>query len=107
LEGVSTYSTVLSLWNHEVEDGGLDGTPDAEDNISLPGDILESNGDTELVGQQSCLAILVNKLYLEQVKELCLPMEVKKLEKAIPLARISKERTSTGYKACIGVQPKE
>jgi hypothetical protein len=29
-----------------------------------------------------------------------------RLEKAMPFARISKERTSTGYRACSGVMPK-
>src|SRR4051812_21718384 len=35
------------------------------------------------------------------------PAATNRFENAIPLARISKESTSTGYKACRGVQPKE
>ena len=35
------------------------------------------------------------------------PTLTEREENAIPLARISKERTSTGYRACKGVSPTE
>lgn len=48
----ATYSAVLGLWHHKVNDNGLDNAPAAEDDVGSPGDVVESNGDTELVGHQ-------------------------------------------------------
>ena len=50
---VVTYSSVLGLGDEEVEDTGLADTPDAEDNVCLPGDVLQSDGNTELHDKHS------------------------------------------------------
>jgi hypothetical protein len=46
-------SSVLGLGDEEVENDGLDDTPDAEDNVGLPGNVLQSDGDTELHDKHS------------------------------------------------------
>jgi hypothetical protein len=46
-------SAILGLGDEEVEDDGLADTPDAEDNVGLPRDVLESNRDTELHDKHS------------------------------------------------------
>lgn len=43
-----TYSSVLGLGDEEVENDGLNDTPDTEDNVGLPGNVLQSDGDTKL-----------------------------------------------------------
>jgi hypothetical protein len=55
-----TYSAVLSLRDNEEEDEGLNSAPDAEDNVSLPGNVSKRNGYTELIGQQACLVNYVS-----------------------------------------------
>jgi len=50
-EGSGTYSAVLGLWHEPPDDGSLDGTPDEEDNICLPGDVLQGNRETKLVDE--------------------------------------------------------
>lgn len=42
-------SAALGFWNEEVDDSGLDQTPDDEDDVSLPLDLLEGNWPGELV----------------------------------------------------------
>lgn len=49
-----TYSAVLGLRNDEEEDDSLNSAPNAEDDVRLPGNVGQRNGDTELVGQQPC-----------------------------------------------------
>lgn len=46
-------SAVLGLRDEEVKDDGLANTPDAENNVSLPRDVLQSNGNTELHDKHS------------------------------------------------------
>lgn len=48
-----TYSSVLGLWDEDVDDGSLDSTPAAEDNVGSPRDTLKSDRDTELVGKKT------------------------------------------------------
>lgn len=45
---------VLGLGNEEVEDAGLDEAPNTEDDVRHPADVLEGDGDTELVGHEGC-----------------------------------------------------
>ena len=51
--------TVLGLGNQEVDDHGLDGAPDAEDDVCLPRDILKSNGESKLVDESTYEIVLV------------------------------------------------
>lgn len=48
-----TYSTVLGLGNEVPDDGSLDETPDHEDNVCLPLDVLESDWESELVDEST------------------------------------------------------
>jgi hypothetical protein len=49
----ATYSAVLGLRNEEVDDSGLNSTPDGEDNIRAPSDLLQGNRPCELVQETS------------------------------------------------------
>jgi hypothetical protein len=49
----TTYSSVLCLGNNKIQNSSLDEAPAAEDDISLPGNILEGHGNTELSGEKS------------------------------------------------------
>jgi len=46
-------SAVLGLRNEEVDDGGLEEIPNDEDDISLPCDLLQRDGPSELVDETS------------------------------------------------------
>jgi hypothetical protein len=48
-----TYSAVSGFGDKEVDNGGLNGAPDAEDDISAPGDLLHGHGPGELVEKHS------------------------------------------------------
>ncbi len=43
------YCAVLGLGHDEVNDDGLDKTPNHEDKVCLPLDLLQSDWETELV----------------------------------------------------------
>lgn len=45
--------SALGFWDEEVDDGGLDNTPDDEDDVSLPGNLLKGNWPSELVEETS------------------------------------------------------
>ena len=51
--GGGTYCAVLGLGDEVPDDTSLDGTPDGEDDVGLPGDVDEGDGDTELVGEEA------------------------------------------------------
>lgn len=46
---MATYSAVLGLWGEEESHTGLDQTPDHEDEVSLPSDLVKSLWETELI----------------------------------------------------------
>lgn len=50
---MTTYSAVLGLGHHEVDDASLDETPDHENEVALPLDVLQSNGEAELVDKRA------------------------------------------------------
>jgi hypothetical protein len=50
---VVTYSAVLSLWGEEEGKTGLDQTPDHEDEVSLPSNLLKGLWETELVDKST------------------------------------------------------
>jgi hypothetical protein len=54
----SVNSAVLGLGNEEVDDSGLEEVPDDEDDISLPCDLLQRNGPSELVDKTSWIYTL-------------------------------------------------
>lgn len=103
-----TYGSVLCLWHKHPYNASLDCTPHHEDEISLPLNLLQGHRKPELVDKSPCvqLAPPLEPSPLEETM-LGLPKLTNKLENAIPFARISNDRTSTGYRACSGVQPKE
>lgn len=45
---------VLGLRHDEVDDEGLDGAPDAEDDVRLPLDVGEGDGEAELGDHAAC-----------------------------------------------------
>lgn len=105
---------VLGLGDEEVDDDGLDGVPDDEDDVRVPADALHGDGPRELVEEHGCAQTSVkNEEELgeiwgrEEEEEENIPALSEKLENAIPFALISKLSTSTGYSACSGVIPKE
>lgn len=44
-----TYGTLLGLGDEEVNNRSLNSTPNAEDDVGVPSDMLQSNGPDELV----------------------------------------------------------
>lgn len=98
---------VLGLRNEEVDDNGLNCIPDGEDDVSAPANLLHGDWPSELVEKHGyrgivSLGLSQRKSWKEKKRggtkkeQGCLPALRAKLEKAIPLARISKLRTSTG-----------
>lgn len=94
--GEATYSTIFCFWDPEEYYCGLDTTPNGENNIGLPSDLLKRNGPGELIqepgwGQCQCALIAL--------EERDLPAATANPENPIPFALISNDRTSTGYNA--------
>jgi hypothetical protein len=56
---IRTYTTVLGLGDEEVDDSGLEEVPDDEDDISLPRDLLERDGPSELVDKTSWVYVSI------------------------------------------------
>jgi hypothetical protein len=71
----------------------LDETPNQEYSIGLPLDVRKSHWETELVDQ---VPKQVNSVHYNRNLRDSLPTVTNMPENAIPLARISNERTSTG-----------
>lgn len=47
------YSAILGLRDKDVDDSSLDQTPDHEDDVGLPLDLLQGDGETELVDERT------------------------------------------------------
>lgn len=45
---------VLGLWDEEIDDDGLDGVPDGEDDVGAPANLLHGNRPGELVEKHGC-----------------------------------------------------
>jgi len=54
-----TYSAVLGLGDKEVDDSGLEEVPNDEDDISLPRDLLQRDGPSELVDKTSWISVSI------------------------------------------------
>lgn len=95
-DGIELFEcAVLGLWHGEPEDDGHYRIPDDEHDVCLGGDVSEF---LHVFGGMSSLTF--HPMFLSDTGHANWPRRpptlTAKLEKAIPLARISKESTSTG-----------